>query len=336
MAKNRRKRTIAEKRSINRSKSINKLFGPDSKDISEACNDKQLLSAHMWFINHLPFASLSRLATVKAPGGKMKGLSPKSFMDFEKYYPTIYARWIHLIKSCFVESYDMYQFFGAKGIYMSKEFLNGKQFCIWCLANGLTKPIGMYDQYLQRKRKHWHYTPKNCYVITEKELHECKSLKTVLGSLYFIKQYETYRHESVSYLTAYTRYYMYDMQAIDAVSLPYVKRRNGTETYGFKPTAFYKSVATEESCSLSTFISRMHYSYLNGGFKARPYEMLKPEFDVGAEANSQGKLSYKQKHYRDWKRSLDEGEIKPQSVYNTNTTVSEVYSVAEESNVYTD
>ena len=327
---------MAKKRARKRSRSklLGLLFNSDSKDISEAQFDEQLLISHARFIYHLPISNSFQLSKIKVPGGRMKGLSPRSFVGFEKYYPSIYARWIHLLKSCFVESYDMYKFFGAKGIYMSKEFLDGKQFCVWCLAHGLTKPMGMYDQYLQRKRKNWHYTPKNCFVITEKELHECKSLNTVLGSLYLIKQYEAYKHESVSYLTAYTRYYMYDLQAIDAVSLPYIKRRDGTETYGFKPTAFYKSVANEDSCSLSTFISRMHYSYLNGGFKVRPYEMLKPEFDVGAEANSQGKLSYKQKHYRDWKRSLTENETKSPSAY-TNT-VEDVYSIVEEPNVYSD
>lgn len=306
-----------------RAEAARKIFDESTSDLSYITNSPDLLRAHARYIaksKSLPiFKSLPTLS------GPNKGLVAKTFSSFSTHYPFIYERWVHLIKVCNDQTHPMFKFFGGKGVTLSKEFLDGKKFCMWCLHHGLTQSTFEYRQYLQRKRKNGPYSRHNCFVISEKEIHECKSLYLVLGSLRLIKLYEESHDKSVSYMTYYTRYYMYDMSEEDARSWEY-DPRNPETTVGFKPTSFYASVAKEGDCSVTTFMSRIHYSYLNGGFEIRPYDMLKPEYSVKEEANKQGKLSYKQQYDRNRQENKN-------NVY-SNTQAVEEYSNYENYNVY--
>ena len=161
-----------------------------------------------------------------------------------------------------------------------------------------------FKQYLVRNDKSKGFYRKNLTVTSEEEVHACKSVKQVLKSVQLIKEYEEDHDETVSYLTFYTRYYMYDLDSYDARHLKYnrnIMTVNSVDKLGFLPKQFYTDMATDESCSFTTFMSRMHYSYLNGGFIARPHDMLKPDYSVSEEANKQNKLSYKQQYHRDLK-----------------------------------
>lgn len=282
-------------------KLINIFSNGNVLDLSYVTGNPELLKAHREVIRtckYIPF----KYAKCEVPSGPSKGLKPRYFSGFKEHYKYIYERWIHLVKSCFDPNYPFYKFFGAKGIYMNFHFLNSKRFCYWCLVNGLTHELGTYTEYLQRRKKDKQFSPRNCYVVSEKDVHSCKTLKMALQNLRLIKLYEEGHDKSVSYMTFYTRYYAYDMKAEDALSWAYAPK---WDNVGFSPQTFYNSVATEESCSYSTFMSRMHYSYLNGGINIRPYEMLKPDFSITAEANRQGKLSYKQQWDRDQKEKED-------------------------------
>jgi hypothetical protein len=225
---------------------------------------------------------------------------PKMFRSFASLYKNIYSRWKFIVLSCYDESFYAYKFFGMHGITVSEDFLDTKKFCIWCLENNVTSRLGMYTTYIQRKDKTKEYSSDNCFSITEKDIISGKDLYTSLGSLYLAKRYEENHEKTVSYTTAYTRYYVYDMNLEDSLNYPCI-------LYGysyinnivFSPRKFYDSVATEKDVSRSTYISRMHYSSNAAhGFTRRPYDMLKPEFSVSDSANSENKLSYKQMYIR--------------------------------------
>lgn len=314
-AKHRKKYVRNSKKGKERIKKlISMSINEDPLDLSYVTSNHGLLKAHREVIRtrkYIPF----KYYNCEVPSGPGKGLRPKCFSGFKKYYKYIYERWIHLIKSCFEPNYPFYKFFGAKGIYMSSHFLNGKKFCYWCLANGLTHNLGTYTEYLQRRNKDKQFSPKNCYVVSEKEIHECKTLKMALQSLRLIKLYEEGHDKSVSYMTFYTRYYVYDMKAEDALSWKYIPKCVNANA-GFSPYTFYKSVATEESCSYSVFISRIKYSHLSNETNIRPYEMLKPDFSTTAEANHQGKLTYHQQRRRDQKER--KSKYNPYSVQTEN------------------
>ncbi len=328
MAKRKRKRKhyATSSRFKDRSAIINAIFDTSTKDMSYVVNNAELLKAHKHFIMKSAYSTNTALSKYVVPSGKSKGLSPRLFDFFKERYTYIYERWMHLIQCCFDESYPLYQFFGGRGIYMSKEFLDGKLFCIWCLKNGVTSRLGMYKTYIQRRRKDRNFSPINCYVITEKELHNCGSLDLVLNSLSFIKRYEENHAKNVSYMLAYTRYYVYDMSVEDSVMWDYNPASIVDKQFGFSPIKFYESVADESSCTMSVFLSRYHYSYLNSGFIARPYDMLKPDYSVSAAANSQGKLSYKQQ----WDRL--QKEKNGTNVYTPNKEP--VSSTVQEDSVY--
>lgn len=330
-------------RHIDRSKIIEAIFDFNSRDQSYIANNKELLKEHKTFIRKSAYALNCQLSKLVVPEGLSKGLFPKKFDFFDKYYPCIYARWEQLVRATLDNSYYLYKFFGAKGIYISKDFLDSKKFCIWCLENKLTSKPGMYDAYLQRKDKKRMYSPSNCFVITEKEVHSCKSLKSVLSSLFLLKKYEEYHDPTVSYMTMYTRYYAYDMSIEDAVSTKYDTRNRGTtmETVGFVPRLFYLSIATEKDVPFSTYMSRVHYSYLNGGFTIRPYDLLKEDYSVDEEAAKQGKVSYK----RQWLRNKKEREeqssspkaeqlILSSNLPNLTSLINSVYSNNPSVNVY--
>ena len=315
-----------------RAEKVKQIFDASTKDLAYVSLNEALLKEHITFIKKCRYTHTPMLDHLSVPKGQLKGRTPKPFANFAINYPYIYARWLNIIQSCLNPEYPLYKFIGAKGILMSKEFFDSKSFCIYCLKNALTKEPFTYRQYLVRKDKTKWYTADNVYLFNEKDLHECKSLNIALLSLQLIKQYETNHDSSVSYMTYYTRYYMYDMDANDSANLPF----NPVEpqvTLGFRPTEFYNSVATESDCSLSTFMSRMHYSYLNGGFKARPYDMLKPDYSVKAAANQEGKLSYKQQ----WDRLQKEQKYSQTVKYydSTNKDKSDdVYAEDVSNNVY--
>lgn len=322
-----------------RSPVIERIFDPNRKDLSYITENDELLKSHFQFISECPYSTNSSLKKFKVPTGASKGLYPKQFYYFDKCYPYIYERWVHMIRSCLDPSYPSYKYFGAKGIYVSRDFLDSKWFCRWCLRNKLTCRLGSYEKYMVRRKKHGNYSPVNCYVVSEKELHECKGIKQVLNSLYIVKRYEEKHHPSVSYMTMYSRYYVWDWSLDDSLMIEY-DNHLAADQFGFSPLNFYNSVADETSCSQSTFLSRVHYSYLNGGFICRPYDMLKPEYSVSEECAKQGKLSYKQK----WSRDKKEQENKPISVINnvnnsnvnSNNEFTDVYSYNKDLDIYSD
>lgn len=320
----RKKKNYYEKRA----EKIKKIFDFSQQDTSYISNDKSLLIKHARFIAKAHYTGeRCMFKDYENKTGVYKGMKPKLFCGFYEMYPNIYERWCHMIRSCFDESYPAYQFIGAKGVTISSKFLDSKFFCVWCLHQGLNSKLGEYKQYFQRKNKDKMYSPGNCYVISEHEIHKCKTVQLALSILSFIKTYEEYHDKSVSYMTAYTRYFCYDLPAKGAASLPCIpKRHGGDEVFCFKPVQFYKSVANDESCSMSTFLSRIHYSYLNGKFSIRPYDMLKIDYSVNDAANAEGKLSYKQW----WERKRKENES--QSIVSSNSSV---YS-NDQPSIYTD
>jgi hypothetical protein len=318
---------------------VESIFKHDENDLSYITKDKDLLKQHIRFITNSQYSKNEALDCYIVPDGHCKGSRPKYFIGFKKFYKIIFDRWTHLLKCTLDKDYLYYKFFGGKGIYITQDFLDAKKFCIWCLKNGLTGKLGTFTTYLLRKRDYIHFSSNNCYVVTEKDLHECKSLKMVLNNIYVTKKYEEGHDPTVSYLTMYTRYYVYSLSLQDALYTEYkIDRKGGwKETIGFSPKIFYTSVATESDVPESTFLSRIHYSYLNGGFIVRPYDMLKEDFSVDAEAAKQGKVSYK----RQW--NINNKEREKRGIYSTNTyndsfknksTDNETNSTIEESNVY--
>ena len=280
---------------------IDRIFSTGTNDFSYVKESLPIYWLHRryinacWYVNELPY---------EVKDGPYAGRKPKLFFGFIKRYKFIYNWWIHIIRSCLDPSYPFYKFFGGKGITVSIDFLDSKVFCKWALRVGLTKDMFTFKQYLVRDDKSKGFYRKNLTVTSEEEVHACKSVKQVLKSVQLIKEYEEDHDETVSYLTFYTRYYMYDLDSYDARHLKYnrnIMTVNSVDKLGFLPKQFYTDMATDESCSFTTFMSRMHYSYLNGGFIARPHDMLKPDYSVSEEANKQNKLSYKQQYHRDLK-----------------------------------
>lgn len=324
-----------------RSAIIESIFDKDAKDLKYIIEDEELLKQHIQFITESRFTKNTELSNLVVPEGKAAGKSPKIFLRFDEYYPAIYSRWIHIIRSCLDPTYVTYQFFGARGVYVSRQFLDSKFFCRWCLTNGLVSKSGSYDMYLLRRKKTGNYSPINCYVAKEKDIHECKSVKQALDNLYIVKRYEESHHPSVSYMTMYTRYYVWDWPLDDALSVEYTSSRCLMDKFGFSPLNFYISVADENSCTQSVFLSRVHYSYLNGGFTCRPYDMLKPDYSVSEECFKQGKLSYKQQYERD--RKEKENKYNPYTdvnklniIKNLNNIEDDVYSYNKDFDVYSD
>ena len=320
-----------------RAEYINEIFESGEMDLKYVTDNDELYKKHEAFINRCMIERHFYFSRFKVPDGPNKGNRPRSFVGFEENYYLIYRRWLFLIKCCLKPNFYLYKYFGGKGIYISNAFLNGKKFCLWCLKNGLTSGLSDYIAYLQRKDKTKWYSPCNCYVLTEKANHERKSLSIALDNLFLCKKYEEYHDPSVSYMTAYNRYYGYDFQAEDAVSYKYdtSSKKSCFMTLGFSPTKFYRSVATESDCSKSTFLSRYHYSYLNGGFIARPYDMLKPDYSVSSSAEQQGKVSYKRQYDKNKKKEKAAAYNYEESfaTYLTNDFFS-VYSNSPESSVY--
>lgn len=284
----------------NRESIVNKIFDSSTKDMSYVTSNPALLEAHKKFILDSNYSFNNVDNFIEEDLEQM----PKIFDFFRQRYAYIWKRWYSLLNICYNKNHVLYPMFGAKGVKLSNEFLDAKFFCIWCLENGLTGKYGSYTTYLQRKDKTKSYSPSNCYVVTEKDNHNGKSLKSVLESLRLIRVFEEDTTKSVSYLTFYTRYFVYDFDEYDALHAKLITTKY---KYDFKPFVFYNSVATEKSCSFSTFASRILAAKLvaSGNFIVKPYDMLKPEYSVEEECAKQGAISYKSQWERKRKEKIE-------------------------------
>lgn len=283
---------------------IKKIFDSSQSDLSYITKDKKLLKKHINFISSLPYCPMS---TFIGPIShqKLTIKKPPLFVAFHKCYEPIFRRWLRLLAYCYNERSECYQFFGKRGIKLSDDFLDCKKFCIWCLTNGLVHAPDSYINYLVRKDKSGDYTPDNVSIISEKQLHNEPDITDALDTIILAKRYEAHHHESVSYMSAYTRYYLYDFTVEDAISAPYMPSNKfklpGEISIGFQPLSFYKSVADENSCTWSEFWSRMHMTYMSK-IPPRPYELLNKEFSTVEHVAKLGVKSYKQL----WEESLAE------------------------------
>lgn len=215
------------------------------------------------------------------------GVEPKTFKAFKSKYPSIYKWWTELLRKSYDKSYPLYQFFGNRNIGMSEEFLDGKNFCIWCLQNKLTTPFGYYLKYIHRKDKSKDYSSDNCSVITEKELHECSSLQSALKLLWFTRQYDEHKTKGVTLVIAYARYFIHDMDLLDSITWVYTPPKVGLQNFGFSTKNFYASIAKPTDCTYSVYINRIKGAQRYGGIEIRPYEMLNPDFSMTEEALKQ-------------------------------------------------
>lgn len=301
-------------------KRSNNIFDESAKDFTYIENNKSLLKKHLKYIA----TCIDRIGLYKY--NLQCNCKILSFTTFKTRYKPIYKLWVHMIRSCYDESYIYYKFFGAKGIIVSKEFLHGKSFCMWCLNNKMFKLPHTYEVYFQRKDKSKGYSPENCYVTSEKEVHYSKDLDKVLLRIWLIKKYQEEHHEKVSYLAFYTRYWMFDFD-IDDSRLYY---KYSYFKINFRPELFYSAMADENSCSLTTFLSRLNYSYNGGGIKVNIYDLLRPDYDLKDDAAAQGKLTYKQQYHRRKK----EEERKNKIYNNTQNNPNPVYNIIN-NDVYT-
>lgn len=320
------------------------IFDKSTDDLGYITNNKELYEKHVDFIyNSKPIKYSKEFKFIRCvvPDGPFKGTRVSSFKKFSIYYKFIYERWVHLIRSLFDPKYYLYKYFGGMGIYASDEFLNGRRFCLWCIRNGITGKLGSYTKYIFRIDKTQGYSRNNCLLLSDNDIYTGKTIDIVLTNLQLAKKYEECHHESVSFMTAYTRFFAYDLpieESLNIENVPRVRRRrfNHVSNLCFKPQLFYKSVADETSCSYTTFLSRMHYMYLNGGLNIKPYDMLRPDFSISEEANAQGKLSYKQKWERDRKENKEKfSTYIPSNIdqLRSELNIDDVYST--DSNVYT-
>lgn len=277
---------------------IKKIFDQSQPDLSYITKDRKLLKKHIEFIHNLPYCSM-RSVCDRLYRKKLTIERPRSFVAFHKCYGPIFRRWARLLSHCYSEYNECYQFFGKRGVKLCDDFLDCKKFCIWCLINGLVHEPDSYKMYLVRKDKSGDYTLDNVSIIYEKQLHSTPDLSDALDTIIFAKNYEDRHHESVSYMSAYTRYYLYDFTVEDAISAPYTpdgskKPRSPGETHiGFQPRSFYKSVADEDSCTWSEFWCRMNITYMSK-IPPRPYDLLSKEFSTVEHAAKFGKKSYTQ------------------------------------------
>lgn len=272
---------------------INCIFDKAANDLGYIYKDKDLLLQHIKFISTSSWTTHpTNLDKYVVTSGKSEGQKPRSFSMFEIRYKYIYDLWVYLIKSCLEPTYPTYSLFGARGICITRDFLNAKRFCKWCLINGLTNKQGTFERYLVRRDKKGNYSPVNCYVVSEKEIHSGRSMKIVLDQIYLAKRYKEWHHPTVSYVTAYARYYLWDWDVEDAISIEYSGKVTDDLTssqYGFSKRRFYAACADENSCSLQTFVSRI-YALRDRGYELNhvPYDLLKKDLterDLAAYGN---------------------------------------------------
>jgi hypothetical protein len=245
-------------------------------NLSYISNDRILLKKHIIFMKKC------RHATYHFLKGEVDVIF-KTFSEFKRY-DVISDRFYFLMNICYNKDHRLYPYFGGKGIKISEEFLDAEKFCIWCLKNNLTYPSNTYVTYLQRKDKSKDYSPDNCFVITEKDVHENKYLNITLAKLLLQKKYNEGHADKVNYMIAYSRYFQYDMDFDDAVYLP---RLYKSSLYDFLPINFHKSVADENSCTLSAFLTR--YKTLHDGkVPIDPYSFLDKDVSVTEVAKRYG------------------------------------------------
>lgn len=271
---------------------IKKYIMQGNQDFSYICENQNLLKKHIKFINSLEYDIYSN-STISSK----KLILPsqiKYFCGFREFYKHIYDRWKHMIYSCYSINYSFYKHFGARSITVSDEFLDTKQFCIWCLKNGLCNRPHMYTTYLQRKDKSKGYSPDNCFAIKESDIHTNANMKIALNNLYLAKRYNEDHDKTVTYLSMYTRYYMYDFDLDLALHYKLDRTNAFTNkfTIGFFPTRFYQSVAKESDVPLKIFINRLSKSSVDKNFNLKPYELLKPDYSFTKDATSQGITTY--------------------------------------------
>lgn len=288
------------------------LFDDTQPNLYYITNNKELLNKHFEYIDSLDYCYEDLAANYTAgikcklrePGALNTCISsdgvkmnPKPFLKFKERYSGIYSRWVELVRSCYLPKYIHYKFFGGKGVRLCQEFLDSKQFCKWCLSQGLTDAFGKYTRYLQRIDKTKDYTIDNCFTVTEKEVHEGKNINIALRDIILAKRYDEGHHESITFIIARARYYAFDLTVEDSIYTEYHKSGGGAaiRDFIFSPVEFYKSVATEKSVPRSVFLSRVMFSqYRATGFTTRPYDMLEPDFSISAAANAEHRLSVRQ------------------------------------------
>lgn len=254
------------------------IFNEDttsSTDLSYICDDETLLKRHLLFISRCPphTVGLSYDRSVKY----------KVFSDLKRYRD-ISDRFYFLIEICYNKNHRLYPYFGGKGIRLSEEFLDAKKFCAWCLKNRLVYPNDTYKTYLQRIDKTKNFSPDNCCVISEKDVHENKYLNITLAKLLLQKKYSESHADKVNYMIAYSRYFQYDMEIDDALQMP---RKYKSPLYDFSPINFYKSVSDEKSCTLTVYLSR-YKTLHDGGVPIDPYSFLDKDASVVAIAKRYG------------------------------------------------
>lgn len=267
------------------------MFGScEGNNLEHIINDKELLDKNLHFINVARYTTFAFKKDYTINKETPKNHLPKEFQGFAKFYPDIYSRWIFMIRICFDTSHKLYKFFGGKGITVSKDFLNSKTFCKWCLKKGLISKLGSYDKYLIRKERDKGFSFENCNVISEKDIHIGKTLKLALEKLFLIKKYEEGHPDNLTFMNFYAKYYVYGLAVEDA--LAQCERGGRGDVFIFSANNFYNAVADETCCTLSVFKSRIHWSYMNKIPLYRPYDMLRPDYSLSEACALHGITSY--------------------------------------------
>ena len=318
-----------------------RYFDATQKDSDYISSDTYTRIKHIGFLRRYAIVKKEyKLRSLMVKNGKSAGKYPVVFSNFKAFYPDIHAWWIHIIRSCLDQKYPFYRFAGARGAQVCDEWLNAKEFCRWALRNGLTKMPFTYERYLIRKNEFGDYAPDNVIVTSERDLHKSKNLDDILRNILLIKKYEEYHHPTVSYMTFYTRYYVYGFDIDSARTLEFKSltspgKKNFGENLGFSPTKFYEGAATEDSCTKSEFLSRIHGLYYIDAV-VRPYELLKPDFSINEEARKQGKICYKTQWYRKNKDHTDKEILSKAKEYSLLDNQDGVYSFESDLDVYSE
>ena len=280
----------------------------NTNDLLSILDNKELLDKHIDFINTRKYTQL------KLPSHVTSNVKlPDTFSLFREKYTQIFCRWVRLLMYCYCDSHECYRFFGQRDIKMCDEFLDCKKFCIWCLTNGLVYNPNSYIKYLIRKDKSGDYTLDNVRIVSEKQLHSTPDLSDAITNIILAKNYEDHHPESVTFMSAYARYYVHDFTMEDAISAKYrcfsskMPISEDEISIGFQPRLFYKSVADEDSCTFGDFLSRLHATYLSK-IPIRPYDLIRKDFSITAHVEKFGTKSYKQlwEEQADRKRSSEQ------------------------------
>lgn len=294
-------------------KQLAKKFDLTVNDSAYISKDKNLLEQHIEIINNAEYTRY-----VQTPLRKCDFYA-RDFKIFKFGYPTIYYRWRYLLTKCYRACYDIYKFFGAKGIHMDDDFLDGKKFCIWCLKHGLTNYHFSYEKYLQRKDKSKNYSADNCFVVSERDLRAGKDLKQFLTCICLAKRYDESDKKEL-FADAYARFYLYDMSADDALlDISYFSNyvncniKNRGPKIGFSPYLYYNSVAIEGDVPYSTFLSRIIATRnIEHRISIRPFDMLKPEYSEYEITSATGITPYKQQWDKEHRRGKSKNKMQNQ------------------------